>query len=213
MNADSTVYRLGARGFIFTPMNTTQSISDGKTVTTTTTTWTMDPIHSTVGFSVRHMMVTTMRGQFQKSSARVRYDAETPEAITIEAEIPTASIDTREPQRDAHLRSPEFFDAAAHPAILFRSKRARSVGNGALDVVGDLTIRGVTREVTLAIVDITGEQRDHNGATRMGASATAKIKRSDFGMTYNRVLEAGGIAIADEVTLSLDVELVKDKRG
>ena len=209
MNVARTVYRVSGRGRILSLMNTTnvdQKSSEQKVVTT----WTVDPVHTTVGFSVRHMMVTNVRGEFQKVSGKVRYRADSPEATEIEAEIATASIHTREPQRDAHLRSGDFFDAEAHPAIVFRSTAARRTGAGALAVTGNLTIRGVTREVTLAVVDITGEQRDHNGAVRMGASATAKIKRSDFGITYNKVIEAGGFAIGDDVLLQLDVSLVKN---
>jgi polyisoprenoid-binding protein YceI len=204
VNADPEVYRARSRGRIFWRMKTT---SDDKRLATT---WTMDPIHTTIGFSVRHLMVTNVRGVFQTASARVSYDPEAPEAIAIDAEIPAASVQTRDPQRDAHLRSGHFFDAEAHPTIRFRSTRARAAGPWALEIVGDLTMRGITREVTLAVEVIPRAQRDHNGAIRRGAIATAKIKRSEFGMTYNMVLEAGGIAIADEVSLTLDVSLVKD---
>jgi len=177
---------------------------------TAKTTWTLDPAHTAVGFSVRHLMITNVRGEFQSVSGTVRYDADKPEATAILVTLPAASIHTREAQRDAHLRSAEFFDAEHHPTITFRSTRARAVGARALEVTGDLTIRGTTREVTLAVVEITGEQRDFQGKTRIGASATTKISRSDFGMTFNKVLEAGGIALGDEVSLTLDVSLVKD---
>ena len=125
--------------------------------------------------------------------------------------LPAASIHTRDAQRDAHLRSADFFDAEKHPTITFQSTRARAAGAGALEVTGDLTIRGTTREVTLAVVDITGEQKDFQGNARVGASATAKISRSAFGMMFAKVLETGGVALADEVSLTLDVSLVKDK--
>jgi polyisoprenoid-binding protein YceI len=170
-----------------------------------TATWTLDPIHSAVGFSVRHMGVHNVRGEFVRVSGTVRYDAASPEATAMQVEIPTASVHTRDPHRDAHLRDPDFFDSEAHPTLVFRSTRARVAGPAALDVVGNLTLRGVTREVTLAVVNIAGPERDHNGATRMGASASAKIKRSEFGMTFK------GVGIADEVFLSLDVSLVKDR--
>jgi polyisoprenoid-binding protein YceI len=173
------------------------------------TRWNIDPVHTTVGFSVRHLMITNVRGEFQKASGHVLYDAARPEATRIEATIDVASVSTREPQRDAHLRSADFFDAEKHPTITFTSKRARANGPGALEVVGDLTIRGATREVTLEVSDITGEQRDMYGNTRIGASAKTKIKRSEFGVSWNAVMETGGIAVGDEVSITLDVSMVK----
>ncbi len=173
------------------------------------TTWTLDPMHSTVGFSIRHLMITNVRGEFQTISGSVRFDANHPESTQIEASIPVASISTRQEQRDAHLRGAELFDAEKYPTATFRSTQARSAGTGKVEVIGDLTLRGVTREITLAVTDVTGEQKDHRGGVRIGATATAKIKRSDFGMTYNMVLEAGGVALADEVSLTIDVSLVK----
>jgi polyisoprenoid-binding protein YceI len=169
-----------------------------------TTTWILDPIHSAVGFRVRHMMVHHVRGEFEEVTGTVRYDAAFPEATSIEAEIPTASVHTRDAQRDAHLRDPDFFDSEMHPTVAFRSTRAIVVGPAALDVIGNLTLRGITREVTFAVTDIAGPQRDHNGYIRMGASATAKIRRSEFGITFK------GVGIADEVSLSVDVSLVQD---
>jgi polyisoprenoid-binding protein YceI len=173
------------------------------------TLWTVDPAHTTVGFGVRHLMITNVRGAFAAVSGTVRYDAGDPEGAEIRVDIPAASVDTREPQRDAHLRSADFFDAEGHPTITFRSTRVRATGAGALEATGELTIRGTTREVTLAVSDLSAEQRDHRGFVRIGASATGKIRRSDFGITYNKLLEAGGLAIGDEVSLTLDVSLVK----
>ena len=189
-------------------MNTTTTTNEA-TNEATTTLWTVDPAHTTVGFSVRHLMITNVRGTFEKVGGTVSYDPGRPEAAEVEIAIAADSIDTREPQRDAHLRSPDFFDAATHPTIVFRSTRVRRGGAGPLEIVGDLTIRGTTREVTLAVAEVTGEQRDFQGKRRIGASATAKLRRSDFGMTYNKLLEAGGAGIGDEVTLSLDVSLVQ----
>jgi polyisoprenoid-binding protein YceI len=203
VNVARRLYCQAASERIFRPMNTTND--------ETTTTWTIDPVHTTVGFSIRHLMVANVRGEFQSVSGTVRYDADRPEATTIEVTIPTTSIHTRDAQRDAHLQSPELFDAEQHPTITFRSTRARATGVGALEVTGDLTLRGTTHEVTLAVVDISGEQKDLQGNTRIGAGATTKIRRSDFGMTFNKVLEAGGVALGDEVSLTLDASLVKDK--
>ncbi len=171
--------------------------------------WTMDPAHTTIGFRVRHLMITNVRGTFARPRGTVRYDPSRPEATQIEVDIPADSVSTNEPQRDAHLRSPDFFDAEKFPTISFRSTGARAAANGALEVTGELTIRGTQRPVTLAVVEVTGKQRDHRGLTRIGASATTSIRRSDFGITYNRALEAGGIAIADEVALTFDVSLVE----
>jgi polyisoprenoid-binding protein YceI len=194
-----------------TGMNTSTTSSATNTTTTNATRWTMDPAHSTVSFSVRHLMITNVRGEFQKASGEVTYDAARPEATRISATIDVASVSTREPQRDTHLRSAEFFDAEKFPTITFVSKRARAAGDGRVDVTGDLTIRGNTREVTLAVSDITTEHPDLWGNTRIGATASTKIKRSEFGVLYNPILETGGIAIGDEVAITLDVSLVKAK--
>jgi polyisoprenoid-binding protein YceI len=177
---------------------------------TTNAIWTIDPLDSTVGFGIRHFMVATVRGVFREVSGTVRYDPAHPEATEIRVDIPTASIDTRVPQRDEHLRAADFFDAETYPTITFRSTRARVDGANVLEVFGDLTIRGTTREVAFVVPEISGRQKDHRGSVRRGASATAKIKRSDFGIKYNVALEAGGIGIGDEVSITLDVSLVED---
>jgi len=175
--------------------------------------WTLDPMHTTLMFSVRHLMITNVHGVFESLRGTARYDAQHPEQTEVEIEIPAASIDTRQAQRDAHLRSADFFAADAHPTITFRSTRIGIAGGRIQQIVGALTIRGTTREVVLAVDEISPEQRDHNGKLRIGASATAKILRSEFGMTYNRVLEAGGLAVSDEVKIKLDVSLVNDAAG
>lgn len=169
----------------------------------------IDPMHSHVGFSVRHLMITNVRGVFTSVTGTARYNPSDMSATEITAEIASASVDTREPQRDAHLRSAEFFDAENHPRITFRSTRARTIASGTMEVTGDLSMRGTTREVTLTVTEISQEQRDHRGIARIGASATARIKRSEFGMLYNRVLEAGHLAVGDEITLTFDVSLMK----
>jgi polyisoprenoid-binding protein YceI len=201
VNADPGSYRGRRARRILPVMNAT-------TTEDTTPLWTVDPAHTTVGFSVRHLMITNVRGTFEKVGGTVRYDPARPEAARVEITIAADSVDTREPQRDAHLRSADFFDAATHPSITFRSTRVRRGEACPLEITGDLTIRGTTREVTLAVAEVTGEQRDFQGKRRFGASAAARVRRSDFGMTYNKLLEAGGVGIGDEVTLSLDVSLV-----
>ena len=191
-------------------MNTTTTASKTPNYNTTPAArWTLDPGHSAVGFSVRHLMITNVRGEFATFRGEVAYDAARPEGTRIHAAIEVASLSTREAKRDSDLRGPLFFDADVHPQMTFVSKAAAVVGEGGLDVTGDLTIRGVTREVTLAVRDITGTQTDMRGSTRMGATASTRIKRSDFGMTWNKALETGGVVVGDVVTITLDVSLVK----
>ena len=132
-----------------------------------------------------------------------------PTKATLEVSVDVASIDTREPKRDAHLKSADFFDVAKFPAITFRSKRVEAAGAGRLKLVGDLTMHGVTREVTLDVEGPTPEMKDAKGGGRIGAVATARISRKEFGMTWNRAIEAGGVVVSDEVAITIDVELVR----
>jgi polyisoprenoid-binding protein YceI len=187
----------------------TASTTEAKT-TAPSTTWTIDASHTNATFSVRHLMISNVRGEFQKVSGSATFDPARPEAASIKAEIEVSSISTREPQRDAHLRSADFFDVENHPLLTFASKSVRRADKG-LEVVGDLTIRGTTREVVLAIDNLTPEAVDPWGNTRVGASATTKIKRSDFKMTWNTALEAGGVVVGDDVNIHIDVELVRAK--
>lgn len=172
-------------------------------------TWQIDPVHSTATFAVRHMMVTTVRGTFQKLAGTVEFDGKNIETIAAQATIDVASIDTREPKRDEHLRSADFFDAARFPAITFVSKRVEPKGAGRFALVGDLTIRGVTREVTLDVEGPTPEVKDPGGNVRIGASATTRVNRQDFGVSWNRVLDAGGVVVGDEVAITLDLSLIR----
>ncbi len=188
----------------------TATTTQGTTQQGKTVTWTLDPSHSQAQFKVRHLMISNVRGEFQKLEGSVTFDPQKPELAQVRASIDVASINTREPKRDEHLRSADFFDAANHPTLEFVSKKVRLADAG-LEIVGDLTIRGTTREVVLAVEGPTPEQSDPWGNTRIGASATAKIKRSDFGMTWNAALEAGGVVVGDEIQIHLDVELVKAK--
>lgn len=174
--------------------------------------YTVDASHSTVSFSVRHMMVTNVRGEFQKVSGSVFWDPARPEATKIEATIDTASINTREEARDKHLKSADFFDVEKHPTITFTSRSVGKRKDGQLEVVGDLTIRGTTRAVVLDVEGPTEAYVDPWGNLRIGASAKTKIKRSDFGMTWNTVLEAGGVLVGDEISIQIDVSLIKEKQ-
>jgi polyisoprenoid-binding protein YceI len=188
--------------------NDTGSNANTNTNAGAATRWTLDAGHSAVGFSVRHLMITNVRGEFGKYRGTVTYDAARPEATRIEAAIEVASLDTREAKRDADLRSALFFDAENHPEMTFVSRSAHAAGEGALEVTGDLTIRGTTQPVTLSVRDISAAT-DMRGNQRIGATAVAKIKRSDFGMTWNKALETGGVVVGDVVTITLDLSLVK----
>ncbi len=168
----------------------------------------VDASHSSASFGVRHMMITTVRGDFRRLEGSVLLDPRAPEDAKVSASIEVASIATGDDKRDEHLRSADFFDAEKHPTITFQSKRVRAMGE-ALELVGDLTIRGTTREVTLVVDDLTSEQVDPWGNRRIGASARGKIKRSDFGMVWNGVLEAGGVLVGDDVSIQIEVSLVK----
>jgi polyisoprenoid-binding protein YceI len=171
-------------------------------------TYQIDPSHSAAHFSVRHMMISNVRGEFTKVSGTIWYDPENPQNSRVEATIDAASIATREPQRDAHLRSADFLDAEKYPVLTFRS-RSVAGERGDWKIIGDLTIRGVTREVTLDVEGPTPETRDPWGNLRIGATATGKINRKDFGLTWNTALETGGVLVGDEVKLTLDVEGVR----
>jgi polyisoprenoid-binding protein YceI len=171
------------------------------------TTWAIDPTHSHVEFSVRHLMIATVKGRFADVKGTVILDEQNPAQSEIDVTIDAASIDTRVAQRDEHLRSADFFDVAQFPSLTFKSRRIARDGDE-LSVVGDLTIRGVSREVTLAVTE-HGRQTDPWGGERAGFEATGKIKRSDFGLTWNQALETGGVMVGDDVKISIDVELVK----
>lgn len=174
----------------------------------TLTTWSIDPAHSHVEFAVKHLMIATVKGRFGVVRGTVHTDEADPAKGRVEIEIDADSIDTREPQRDAHLRSADFFDVEKFPTMTFRSTRIADVSGDRFTLIGDLTIHGVTREVAL---DVTSEGRggDPWGGERAGFSATTKLKRSEFGLTWNQVLETGGFVVGDDIRVSLDVELVK----
>jgi polyisoprenoid-binding protein YceI len=172
-------------------------------------TWTLDASHSNASFTVRHMMVTNVRGEFTKLSGSVKLDPARVEDAKVSVTIDVASINTRDDKRDQHLRSADFFDVEKYPTITFVSKAVRRKDAG-LELVGDLTIHGTTREVVLDVDGPTPEHKDPWGGTRIGASATTKISRKDFGMTWNATLETGGILVGDEVKIHLEVELLKN---
>ncbi len=175
--------------------------------------WRIDPAHSAAHFSVRHMMVSNVRGHFGKISGTAQFDPADPAKGRVEATIDVATIDTREPKRDAHLKSADFFDVAVHPTMTFRSAKIERAGEGRLKMTGDLTIHGVTRSVVFDVEGPAPPLKDPRSGQRTGASATARISRKDFGMTYNRLIETGGFVVGDEVTITIDLELVGGAGG
>jgi polyisoprenoid-binding protein YceI len=172
-------------------------------------TWDIDPAHSTVEFSVRHMMVTTVKGQFQKVKGTVELDEKDPNKSTVEVSIETASIDTREAKRDAHLKSPDFFDAAKFPTLTFKSTKIEKAGKGKFKITGDLTMHGITKAVVLAVEGPSASIKDPYGRTVRGVMATGKLDRKDWGMTWNKALDSGGFVVSDEVKLDINAELAE----
>src|SRR6202795_1783142 len=177
--------------------------------TATTTTWNVDPAHSVAEFKVKHMMISNVKGQFAKVSGVLHLDESDPTKSHIEASIEAGSLNTRDDQRDTHLKSADFFHVEQHPTLAFKSTRIKRTGDGELAVAGDLTIRGITRNVEFSVEGPTPPAKDPWGNTRLGLSATTKINRKDFGLTWNAALETGGILVGDEVTITLDVQFVK----
>ena len=175
------------------------------------TVWTLDPAHSLVEFSAKHMMITTVKGRFADVKGTITVDEANPDRSVVEVEIDVASIDTRQEQRDAHLRSADFLDVETFPTITFRSKRvegAHAEAGDSFRLLGDLTIRGVTREVVLDTT-FEGTGKDPWGGERASFSAETKLDRRDFGLTWNQALETGGILVSNQLKLSLEVQAVK----
>ncbi len=174
----------------------------------TTQTWNLDPSHSAITFTVRHMVVSKVRGSFNRWQGTLQYDPSRPEDSKVSVQIETASISTNEGKRDDHLRSADFFDAEKHPQITFQSKKVLAGGKERLKVIGDLTIHGITREVELE-TEFLGVGKDPWGAERVGFSATTTLNRKDFGLNWNQALEAGGVLVGEKVELALEVQGVK----
>jgi len=168
-------------------------------------TWNLDPAHSGVSFAVKHLMIATVRGRMAVKQGVLHLDQQAPERSTVEAEVDAASIDTGVQQRDDHLRSADFLDAANHPVLRFRSTRVAPRGADAADVTGDLTIRGVTRPATF-LVRLEGHARDPWGNARAAFSAETTIDRRDWGLTWNQLLETGGVVVGEKVKIALDLE-------
>lgn len=168
----------------------------------------IDPAHSKAGFTVKHMMISKVHGQFEKMSGELDYDSVNPMGASVDIKIEAASIITGETQRDSHLKSPDFFNVEKYPHLTFKSTKIERAGEG-LKVVGDLTICGTTKSVTLHVEGPSSEIKDPWGKIKLGASATAKISRKDFGLNWNTALENGGVLVDDEVIIILDVQFLK----
>lgn len=174
-----------------------------------TSTWNVDPVHSVAEFKVKHMMISNVKGHFAGIKGTLTRDESDSAKSRVEATIDAATITTGDPQRDAHLKSADFLDVEKFPALSFKTTRITRAGDSELTVAGDLTIHGVTRNVTFAVEGPTPPAKDPWGNTRLGLSATTKINRKDFGLTWNAALETGGILVGEEVTLTLDVQFLK----
>lgn len=168
----------------------------------------IDPAHSSLNFSVKHMMIAKVHGGFDKFSGHFTYDPSNTESSSVDVEVAVASINTRDEKRDTHLKSADFFDSEKFPSITFKSTNIVA-RKGALKVVGDLTIHGVTNSVTLEGEGPSEEMKDPRGNIKIGLSVSTKIKRKDFGLTWNAALEAGGFLVGDEVNISIDVQFIK----
>jgi polyisoprenoid-binding protein YceI len=175
----------------------------------TVTTWKLDPAHSVAEFKVKHMMISNVKGSFTGLSGTLHLDETDYTHSTVEATIDVATIRTGNDQRDADLKSPLFFDAEKYPAIAFKSTNVDSTGGANYAVTGDLTIHGVTRPVTFAVEDVSEPSKDPWGNHRVGLSATTRIDRKDFGLTWNSALESGGLLVGEHVNINLEVEFIK----
>lgn len=172
--------------------------------------WQVDKAHSSIEFSVRHMMISKVRGRFENFDAVVNFDENNPAGTTVDVKVELASINTKEGQRDGHLKSPDFLDVESYPTMTFKSTSVEKIGDNQAKLAGDLTIKDITRQVSLD-VDFVG--RAHNpftGQLTYGFSATGTINRKDWGMTWNQALETGGILVGEDVSIHIDLELVKE---
>jgi polyisoprenoid-binding protein YceI len=178
---------------------------------TAQSTWNIDPAHSAAQFQVKHLMISNVRGEFGKMSGWASFDGKNFSTLRAEAIIDVASINTREKKRDDDLRSANFFDAATYPTITFKSKRVEGIRGNSFGLVGDLTMRGITREITLA-VEATPVIKGMGGESRIGAHATVLLNRQDYGIKWNRSLDSGGVVVSDEVQITLDLELIQETK-
>jgi polyisoprenoid-binding protein YceI len=175
------------------------------------TSWKIDAAHSSAQFSVKHMMVSNVKGAFGKVEGSINYDGKNPAAANVDAIIDVNSINTREPARDTHLKGADFLDAAKFPTIKFKSKSIEQSPDGTIKMIGDLTMHGVTKEVSLKVEELSQPVKDPHGNIRCGASASTKINRKDFGVNFNGLLDNGGAMVGDDVAVNIDVEFIQKK--
>jgi polyisoprenoid-binding protein YceI len=187
-------------------MNATVAASSQSTKPTE---WQIDPVHSAAHFSVRHLMISNVRGEFSKLTGNVILDSADLTRSSVDVSVETGSINTREPQRDEHLRSADFLDVANHPTMTFKSRRIEATGTEDFKLTGELTIRGVNREVTFDVEGPSPAVKDPWGNLRAGVTATAKINRKDFGLVWNALVEGGGVMVGDEVKITIEAELIQ----
>jgi len=173
-------------------------------------TWKIDPAHTTIEFKIRHLMISWVKGVFTEAQGTAVTNEADLTKSSVQIQIKTASINTNNKKRDDHLRSPDFFDVATYPVMTFVSKKVVVADGKPLEIVGDLTIHGVTREVALEVEDFSQTVTDPWGNIRRGATASTKINRKDYGLTWNKALEAGGVVVGDEVRISLEVEFIRE---
>jgi polyisoprenoid-binding protein YceI len=174
-------------------------------------TWVLDADHTTIGFAVRHMMVTDVKGAFDKFTGTIEIDDKDPSKSKVDVEIELASVNTRNGKRDEHLRSPDFFDVAKTPKMTFKSTKVEVAKDGGITITGDLALHGVTKSVQLKAAPLSAELKDPWGGLHRGTTATTKINRKDFKLEWNKTLEKGGVLVGDEVTIELQVELLPKK--
>src|SRR5580704_14756489 len=176
---------------------------------TAVSTWKIDPVHSHAQFKVKHMMISNVKGEFTAVSGSLELNEADITKSRVQASIDATTINTRDPQRDGHLKSADFFDVEKFPTLTFNSTAITKKGDGCFAASGDLTIHGVTRNVTFEVEGPSAPAKDPWGYTRIGLSATAKINRKDFGLVWNSALETGGVLVGDEVTITIDAQFVK----
>jgi polyisoprenoid-binding protein YceI len=176
-----------------------------------TSAWQIDPAHTAAQFAVKHMMISTVRGEFKAVTGTVVWDDQDITKSTVNVTIDATTVNTGEPKRDADLRSDHFFEVAKYPTIMFKSTRVEPAGAGKLSVTGDLTIHGVTKQVVLDVVGPSPAIKDPAGNTRVAISATTKINRQDFGVKWNATMDGGGVVVSDDVNITIDLEMIKQK--
>ena len=173
--------------------------------------WAIDPHHSAAQFAVKHLMISTVRGEFHGVNGTVNWDDKDITKSTIDVTLDATSVDTREPDRDKDLKSENFFDVAKYPTMTFKSRKIEQAGAGKLKVTGDLTMHGITKEVTLDVEGPTPPIKDPWGYTRVALNATTTINRQDFGVKWNKTMDGGGVVVSDNVNITIDAELVKQQ--